>query len=449
VASNKKSPKDAHRNLLSISHATVDALNGKRRSANLRKVRQGEALRYAKIPNEVVREIRLSPNALKLTAYRLGRIGTFALNVIDVRKRGLMGKDAFHASIAEMKEAGILAREQQDRTAGSFGRAVESMLTRTIGPDSKDYIIVWDRLIILLPSQALACYLFIRARPLQVPTYSREVSKRFGWTAETTAKWLTWLIYNGLLKFESPKKSGRFVGTRYFALLVDETAIEKWSTRPGKPNRYPPDPETPDAVKCVRVSPAAGPPDTAPPGTYSGSDKSARHKGSSDDARTDGGLRLGYAEAATTGAVAGSIELASDGGALDWLAKYEQTAPQRAEWWRDAWPQKAELPPLQHRFPTRVLLYDVMNATDGRVARRLTTEAGLMGLRQLVGAVANMTGASQTDAYRFVINIISDRLSSPDKRLNSWSLIGHELFHAIREDVDLTRLTQDDDEVPF
>jgi hypothetical protein len=322
-------------------------------------------VRFARIPAEVIHNPQLGPDAVRLLAYRCSKIGQFALNETDVRKRLSMGRDAFHSGLRELLDAGVLTRAQEAPAHGRFGRAVETLNLRDLTLESHGVVIVQLDLILRIPSKQLALYLFLKARPPTQPMFAREIRARFALSPATAEKRLTWLIYNGLARSEEPRRNGRFSGIRYFAVNVDDADVAGWSAREGEPVRGSPDAKTPETVDCARkilnavtavcdepdavprvqtlpttIEPETKPPEAVSPHTYLGL-SIHRSLPSTNFEPTTNDAYFGCAEVRQQGqedAEDNQASRPSDLGAISWLDHFEQTNPVRARVWRDAIP---------------------------------------------------------------------------------------------------------------
>ena len=193
-------------------------------------------LRFAKVPNEVIIEHGLSPGALKLIAYRLTKVGDFVLHRTDVKKQLGMPKGAFYKAIAEMAEAGLNERTQ-NHGAPQHKRVTEKLHVRVPGPDDGGYAWVWLKLIRTLQPPALAVYMLLLAHWPKRKLYAREVREHFGWSAPTVQKWMTFLIYQGLIGELPRYNHGDFAGSVYVPAVLSADEIGSWSLRLGEPKR--------------------------------------------------------------------------------------------------------------------------------------------------------------------------------------------------------------------
>jgi predicted DNA-binding transcriptional regulator len=406
----------------------------------IKKLSEEKVPPFAKFPTELLLAHGLSPNAAKLLAYRLCFVGAYALHSVHASRCGLMKRDTFYDALAELIDKGFITREQAHGGRGGFQRVIETVHAREVGPKGRDYVWLWQRLILKLPPAALALYAFLLSRSQKQSTYIREVQAQFGWSDRTAQKWLTFLIFNGLAKGTGRRQKGKFSGLIYSGVPLDQAKVAGWELRTGRPHRNLPDGKKPDTV-LLRVRP----PDSAKPDAALADAYKEINLSTLNHPPTKDKTRYGSGHAGTGGRDANAC-LDDDGGVSLWLEELAAVSPALYEVWSDDDSYDVDVDAPQ-------MAYDLFRATDGRIARRLLKDAGLEGFRRLVARAASIGEAEAGDAYAFILGLISKRFAADKGRwLNSWGWLGKRLMGAVREYGDIPTVDQVEkweDGIPF
>jgi hypothetical protein len=387
---------------------------------------------FAKFPAELL-GYGLSPNALKLLAYRLCFVGAYALHSVHASKCGLMKRDTFYGALGELMDKELITRQQGKGGGGGFQRVHETVLVREVGPKGRDYVWLWQRLILKLPPAALALYAFLLSRSKKQSTYIREVQAQFRWSDRTAQKWLTFLIFNGLAREVSRRRKGKFSSLDYLGVPLDQAEVAGWELRTGQPHRNLPDRRKPDAANCQKSQPDSAEPETAPADTYRETNLStSNHPPTKDTAH------YGSGDAGTVGrAFNGGVD--DDGGVRQWLDEVATVSSELHDIWSDHDTVHVDI-------DDRQLLHDLLRATDGRIHRRLLTDTALHGFKRLVAAAATIAEAETGDAYAFILDLIAERFAADERRwLNSWGWLGKRLMGIVRQCGDIPSVVQEED----
>jgi hypothetical protein len=188
-----------------------------------------------RFPNAVVRDARLTPEALAMLAYRCtwvsdkAKFGLWEEKTAGlVRGRGF-GINVRRRAIADAKRLGYLYRPKNaslGRTEdGHFRRAVDK-LTLPSCEDNDGRVIKRSWFDGSLTLHELAAWLFIRAGTGKgARTHAREIAKRFGWSRRTTARALAGLLKRKLINEKKTRKAdGTFNGLTYADVSLRATS---------------------------------------------------------------------------------------------------------------------------------------------------------------------------------------------------------------------------------
>jgi len=182
---------------------------------------------WARLPNEVARDKRLSDAGLVRTAYRATFAGTYALNATALLRKPIVcgagfGRDVIERATAESVDCGYLERWQPRRAVGkTFDRAIEKLTLPPCGASGKAGRMVYRKWFdATLSVHEMAAYLYLRAGTGRGPgTYAAELAERFGWSRPTATKVIKALMGLGLLaKCEMRAANGQVRGISYHAL---------------------------------------------------------------------------------------------------------------------------------------------------------------------------------------------------------------------------------------
>ena len=283
-----------------------------------------------------------------------------------------------------------------------------------------------------MPVPAFACYMFMRTRSPKSPVFGREIRDYCGWPGKTQKKWLTWLIFNGLVREEAPRRGGRFTGTRYYAVRLEEQDVNDWSPQSGTPVRKTPDGKNQDTGISARSRPEDHLPEGRTSDPYTSTTPS-----NSKESLTHLQVRIDDVAAGKMKEDGKSVfDDDGEAGAISWLYEKLQVAPSVAEYWFGLVPDDDELREMQETLSEAEVMLALQRATDGRINRRLTTEAGLKGYFRLIGLVAAVQEGFVDYVHNFSCELIAERFGSGEDRLNSWAWLGKTLFGLVQNDVD-------------
>jgi hypothetical protein len=191
-----------------------------------------------RFPNAVVRDVRLTPEALAMLAYRSAwasdkaKFGLWEEKTAGlVRGRGF-GINVRRRAIADAKRFGYLDRPKNaslGRTEdGRFRRAVDKL---TLPPceDHEGRIVKRSWFDGSLTLHELVAWLFIRAGTGKgARTHAREIAKRFGWSRRTTARALDGLLRRKFINEKRTRKAdGTFAGVTYADVSLNRASESK------------------------------------------------------------------------------------------------------------------------------------------------------------------------------------------------------------------------------
>jgi hypothetical protein len=169
---------------------------------------------FGRIPNSVVLDPQLSDRGLALLAYRLTKVGGFALSIdaaaiglplIDKSKGRKIGQNQFKRLIRELTQTGYLERFQpSSRGRSSFSYAVETVKVPQTEVGQRICRESWHDG--SLSAEAIAGLLFIRAHNYPVDQFA--LRKRFGWGKNLVRKIVRDLIAADLIRRLPGAKNG-------------------------------------------------------------------------------------------------------------------------------------------------------------------------------------------------------------------------------------------------
>lgn len=370
---------------------------------------------YGELPNEVVRDERLSPAALVLLAWRSTFAGDYVTREQVVAKivarpngRGGFSKSTARPALATLKAAGYL-----DRT-NTWSGVTEQLTLPSTGNSGRAFRRVYrtwfngqHRL------DVIAAYLYVRAGAGLGQTWSvkrgdrnipglvaRQVAQRFGWTQKKASGVLTELVALGAVTRHQIRERGAFKAEIYSAG------------------------ELPDGAHTVRRSTGRANNGQAISGQRTKRTDSYEESLSSRDSETK--------RTCTAGAVRAPDELRDEAFAderlLGWLVSSRRHDLPHDLREVDGAGAIAETIMAGDRDALR---QRVSQACRGRIGEHLLTDAGLYGFAYLAGVAALLDddGSFNPWADDFGINALIAQIearigSHPGEWLNSWQLLG-------------------------
>ncbi len=401
-------------------------------------------LAFAKIPNEVILEGGLSPAALRLLAYRLTKVGDFVLHRTDVEKQIGMNKGTFYKAVAQLGAKGLIERNQH-RGAHPHKRVSEKLHVRVLRPDSSGYASIWLKLIRILEPAALAVYLLLLAHWPKRQLYAREVREHFGWSDTTVQKWMTYLIYHGLIGEFPRRKNGDFAGSVYAPAVLSADEIGSWCLRDGKASRPAErriaDRKNPEAVSGPRLADASL---TEPHSADAYLGPSLLTKNFLPTPNSHSAL------SAEGGGAGGEDGRDATSGVTTWLDELKVLAPKRFELWSSPLQDDEGLEACRDLLDDSVLRIELWRVTDARIGGALLSSVGLDDYRRIVVASAIIAAVDSLTAHNYLLSLIQDRIGSDRRKsLNSWRWTLKTLLDRVRQPGDIDECSDDESGIPF
>ncbi len=371
---------------------------------------------YARVPNSVAHDRRLSAETLALLAYRATFVGPYALNRKFVGKHLKLGDTRFDRALSEMTAASYLRRRSANDGSRRHARAVESIHLPEI--TDSNYVLVRRHEIESLEMRAAGVYIFVAARPFSGFVFVREVAERFGWNKQTAGKWLSALVREGIIIMEQRRKpNGRMDGVQY--MRRHEKALGR-APQSSFPDGEKPDHELPDhAKRDVYIDTPLTEPVQLPI-------LSPHARLPLPGVAGKGNLRAGFAGDGTRELGDGDVY-----GATSWLDRFADTGGSRVESWGSALGDDDLYEAVARSLDHQSLRQQLKEATRGKIKPALLTDYGLCGFVRLVAAVARHADVDVHAAVRCIVAILDQRLG--DRWLNSWAYLGLLLFRELPE----------------
>jgi hypothetical protein len=396
-----------------------------RKKPSTKSAAEAGARAFARLPNAVARDKRISELLLCIIAFRLTYAtdrSQYGLNETRIKGlfRGGLGVNRTRRAIADAQKLGLLKRHQSPRGGnGRWGHAVDVLTLPDCGASGHAYRHVrreWFNR--TLSVQELAALLFLRAGTGKGRnTFKRELAERFGWSPKKAGKLLRGLQTRGRID----KKVFRSVDGRF-----KWTAYAPASARPS-PSASEKKASTGSNTATTGQEPCSG----FPCGGFPCDTRSIPlHALSSGDSlpqrepprRTRRG-RYTSEEAPTTFC---DEQAWSSDVLLGWIAKAE---PRERAMFRAISP--TTLVEIGDVAEDAVLRPLVLEAAQKRVAAKILTPPGLQAIRYIAASLVNEDDdVDAVGAIVAVLNAMWSRIGSrPGAWLNSLALIGKRLTY--------------------
>lgn len=360
---------------------------------------------FGRLPNSVALDTRLSAGALTLLAYRVTRIGEFALNV-DAAARGLpmrcappsegrkIGRTRFKKQIAELVEAGYIRRRQPP----SHGRNSFKYAIETLELPSGHYRVCYERWHDgALSEAAIAALVYIRAHNCAVSLTS--ICTRFEWARGTAGRAVKELISVGAIIMPNGRNGGY--------ADAETTIVQNRSHE--SPSRENPSHDTishDTAAHTLRDR-------YAPRDHHSRRDREPHMAGNYP-------CRLSAEDGASFSSEIANAAWSSDR-LLGWADATDN--PTLVDMLRDV--SDEALADCEAVMTDSELLAAADEAAGGRIHRDIRTPEGAYALRLLAGILVDAYAETPDRAIAEVIQAIRTRIgNNPDSWLNSLRLIG-------------------------
>ena len=383
--------------------------------------RSAPSAAFAKFPNDVARDLRVTPDLLVLLAYRstiADRRSPFGLSERALTKRPIvrpqtgMGKNNIREAVALALKLGYMTRRQLPRQGnGTWGRAVDQLALPKCGETGlagRHVKRAWfDG---SLSRDVMAAFIYIRAGTGKGPSiFAGELQSRFGWSRPKAAKVLRELIARKLVgRANSRSDQGRMLGVTYTPTPASSWSI--WSTvkKPGTGSQGDGKPGH------LRSNPPHG--------------LSTREPSS----RT---LRGSYAAPDWAAATLTRDDMRREALSSPRLLKFEMENVPVLEGMLNA--ADAALAAVESVRPDSDLEAALRDATQGRVHPEILSAAGLFSVRMLAAMVLASADTNEdcsaAGALGQVLEAITERIGNRDGVwLNALSVIGQRIVGSLR-----------------